>query len=94
MQWVWGSSICVLTGHWQKLQNYDVFLSLKIVFIIYAAFHLSLHCLPKNMYLFIGIQKEKVNFILVLIHISVCQSTCLSVSRMKRDDCFFDVRPR
>ena len=46
----------------------DVFLSLKIVFILansadpdemphYAAFHLGLHCLPK--YLYTGIQNEK-----------------------------------
>ena len=59
-----------LTGYGQKLQNYDVFLSLKIVFIIansadpdemppYEAFHLGLHYLPKNMYLFIGVKKEK-----------------------------------
>ena len=25
----------------------------------FAAFHLGLHCLPKNMYLFVGIQNEK-----------------------------------
>ena len=36
----------------------------------YVAFHLGLHYLPKNMYLFIGIQKENVNFILVLIQLS------------------------
>ena len=54
-----------------KCLNYDVFLSLKIVFILansvdpdemlpYGSFHLGLHC----------------------------QSTCLTVSRMKRVKCF------
>ena len=46
-------------------QNYDVFLSLKVILILandanpdemkhYAAFHLGLHCLPK--YPFMGFQ--------------------------------------
>ena len=54
----------------------DVYLSLKIVFILansadldemlpYAAFHLGLHCLSK--YLFIGIQNEKSKGITILI---------------------------
>ena len=62
-------SICVLRGNLsQNLKKNDVFLSLKIIFILanskdpdkmqlHAAFHLGLHCLPK--YLFTGIQDEK-----------------------------------
>ena len=61
--------ICVLRGNLsQNLKKNDVFLSLKIIFILanskdpdemqlHAAFHLGLHCLPK--YLFTGIQDEK-----------------------------------
>ena len=50
--------------------NYDVCLSMKIVFILansadpdeiqhYAAFHLDLHCLPKYMYSFRDFQYTK-----------------------------------
>ena len=53
-----------------KFLNFDIFLSLKIVFILaysadpdvmlqYAAFQLGHYCLPK--YLFAGIQNETVN---------------------------------
>ena len=59
-----------LSGHGSKFLNYNLFLSLMIVFIFanctgpdemppYAAFHLCLHCLPK--YLFTGMQNERVN---------------------------------
>ena len=51
-----------------KFLNNDLFMSLKINFIIeniadpdemqhYAAFHMGLHCLLEYMYLFTGIQK-------------------------------------
>ena len=54
-------------GKRSKFLNYNVFLFLKIVFILansadpgemppYVAFHLGFHCLPK--YLYINIQNE------------------------------------
>ena len=59
---------CDRRGHMSKFLNYDVFMSVKVVFILansedtdemrpYAAFHLCLHCLPK--YLFTDIKYEK-----------------------------------
>ena len=67
-----------------KFLNYDVFMSLKIVFICaisadpdemppYAAFHLGLHYLPR--YLFTGVQK--VLFVL-LLYISVTKFSVMS----------------
>ena len=60
--------IVYFKGSQVNFLNYDVFLSLKIVFILvksadpdemqhYAAFYLGLHCLPK--YPFRGFQKTK-----------------------------------
>ena len=54
--------------HLAKFLNYDVFMSLKFVFMLansadpdemppYAAFHLGRHCLPK--YLFTRVQSEQ-----------------------------------
>ena len=59
---------CILMGHKSTFLNFNIFLFLKIVYILAnsadpdemphnAAFHLGLHCLPK--YLFICIQNEK-----------------------------------
>ena len=55
---VWNCPFCILRSCLSKFQQYDVFLSLKIVFILaksadpdemlpYVAFQLGLHCLPK-----------------------------------------------
>ena len=66
-------------GHRLKFLNFNIFLSLKIVFIfvnsadpdempLYVAFHQGLHCLLK--YLFTNVQNEKkVNTVLDLINI-------------------------
>ena len=64
-----GLSVFFLRGHRLKFQNFDEYMSLKIVLILannadpdemppYVAFHLGLHCLPK--YLLTGIKNEKV----------------------------------
>ena len=56
-----GQSILHLKGSHVKCLDYDVFMSLKIVFILanradpdemlpYAAFHLGLHCLPQYLF--------------------------------------------
>ena len=65
---VYGSPFCDLRGHISKFLNFDVTMSMKIVFILgnsvdpdemlpYAAFHQGLHCLPK--YPFTSIKNEK-----------------------------------
>ena len=64
----WDHPLHVLRGHRVPYPNYDVFLSLRIVFTLtnsvdpdemphYAAFHLGLHCLSK--YPFRGLQYIK-----------------------------------
>ena len=63
-----GLPIVYFRGLQVGISNYNVVLSLKVVFILannadpdemqpYAAFHLGLHCLPK--YLFRGFQYTK-----------------------------------
>ena len=65
---VWNSPFCILRGHWLKFLNYDALLSLKIV-------------LSKQTVLTQMKCRLLRHFILVF---TVCQSTCLPVSRMKR----------
>ena len=59
--YVWDIPLHALRGHRPKFLNYNVFLSIKIVFILanseapdemtpYAAFYLGLYYLPKNQF--------------------------------------------